>query len=330
MNETIMERLAGSVFGHAYGDAAGARLEFQSTLSERDVEDALQLKGGGVFHVAPGQVTDDTELSIQAFRALQRYRKEGGCVDDGLCEAYADWFNSEPFDIGMTTQNAFGGATSKRKMRFNVKTMNNMSESNGALMRCIPFALYAFEESLSKWDIYHLVCLDVSLTHYKTTVANLVFVYVMMVIYLYKGLDWDTIEAKLKGLCNTLGDSRIKDMLAGYDDYNTVNVAQCMGWDKHAFSLTLYCLKNKLTFVDAMRFVLSRGGDTDTNAAIVGGALGAKYGISSIPNLDKLINCTPNHGRGDFHPRVYHDYFLNTYRDFKTFHTIFSSEHNIP
>ena len=34
-------------------------------------------------------------------------------------------------------------------------------------------------------------------------------------------------------------------------------------------------------------------GDTDTNAAIVGGLLGAKYGLSSIPEhwVDNVINC---------------------------------------
>ena len=54
----------GSLLGGAYGDAAGARLEFKKQISAKDVQNAMLLKCGCIFQVAPGQVTDDTELSI--------------------------------------------------------------------------------------------------------------------------------------------------------------------------------------------------------------------------------------------------------------------------
>ena len=66
-----------------------------------------------------------------------------------------------------------------------------------------------------------------------------------------------------------------------------------MGWLQRAFVLSFYFLlrsvdysqKNKLNdlYKDAIRLTIQEGGDTDTNAAIVGGMLGALVGIKNLP-----------------------------------------------
>lgn len=71
---------------------------------------------------------------------------------------------------------------------------------------------------------------------------------------------------------------------------------------KHAFILTYYFLlkydpKDEATFFcDSIRQVIQLGGDTDTNAAIVGGMLGALLGLHNIPvyMIDKVMSydCT--------------------------------------
>ncbi len=43
-----------------------------------------------------------------------------------------------------------------------------------------------------------------------------------------------------------------------------------------------YYLNKQTSYNDALRDILLRGGDTDTNAAIVGGLLGAADGIDGI------------------------------------------------
>ena len=52
-----------------------------------------------------------------------------------------------------------------------------------------------------------------------------------------------------------------------------------------------YYLKKQDSYEDSIRNILSRGGDTDTNAAIVGGLLGAYYGIHRINQnwIEKVI-----------------------------------------
>jgi ADP-ribosylglycohydrolase len=52
---------------------------------------------------------------------------------------------------------------------------------------------------------------------------------------------------------------------------------------KIAFCWAFYYLKNNFSFEDAIRDIISRGGDTSINAAIVGGLIGALHGKSTIP-----------------------------------------------
>lgn len=298
----------GSLLGGAYGDAAGARLEFKKQISAKDVQNAMLLKGGGIFQVAPGQVTDDTELSIQLFRALEEYSlKENDNIDieEYIFAHYKVWYDSNPFDIGHTTRNAFNNADVAMDANLNAEIDNMDSESNGALMRCIPLAVFAYENQLNDDEIYTLVCKDVFLSHSKRTVANLVYLYITILVKLYQHKTWEEIKYEL----DFKQDTRNINIFKNFGKYDNVNVFENMGWDAHAFSLVLFCLENNYTFSKAISFVLKKGGDTDTNAAIVGGIMGAKYGYQCIPQLKKLLNYRPKHNRELFHPRIYLQHF---------------------
>jgi len=63
-----------------------------------------------------------------------------------------------------------------------------------------------------------------------------------------------------------------------------------MGWLKIAFNYSFYYLKHADNFRDEKDFfttkikqILLEGGDTDTNAAIVGGMIGGLVGFKNIP-----------------------------------------------
>ena len=44
-----------------------------------------------------------------------------------------------------------------------------------------------------------------------------------------------------------------------------------------------YYLNHNVSYQDALRDIIKRGGDTDTNACIVGGLLGAACGFNNLP-----------------------------------------------
>jgi ADP-ribosyl-[dinitrogen reductase] hydrolase len=67
-----------------------------------------------------------------------------------------------------------------------------------------------------------------------------------------------------------------------------LNPLKGIGWTKHAFVLSFYWLlildeEDQKCYHKAVRRTIQCGGDTDTNAAIVGGMVGALVGISAIP-----------------------------------------------
>jgi ADP-ribosyl-[dinitrogen reductase] hydrolase len=56
-----------------------------------------------------------------------------------------------------------------------------------------------------------------------------------------------------------------------------------IGWLKIAFCYSFHYLWKKTPYEKALKDILFKGGDTDTNAAIVGGLIGAIDGFDSIP-----------------------------------------------
>jgi len=305
---TIYEQMLGALYGHAYGDASGGRLEFRGVPSEREIKKAMALLGGGVFHLNPGQITDDGELTLQVFRALYDYfvENESPELDELFFQRFKEWFDSHPFDVGQTTRNAFQDATTRFAMLENVTMLNINSESNGALMRSVPHAIFAYAMNLDEDQLYDLVVMDVQLTHVKQCVIHLVYAYSIIILYILQGKDNSQIFDRLTEIANQLDDLKLSTML---DNYNTCfDVTKNIGWDKHAFSLVLYCLFNNYSFEHSIEYTLSLGGDTDTNAAIVGGVMGAKYGVQAIPFIDKLFN---SKGRKGFHPKEYIEKLVN-------------------
>lgn len=94
---TSEDAALGCVFGAFIGDAIGSRLEFKSSCSEQDVNDALLMEGGGSMGLGPGQVTDDSELAWSLAKGLI----ESGAILDlnKIVKYYGDWMNSSPFGI---------------------------------------------------------------------------------------------------------------------------------------------------------------------------------------------------------------------------------------
>ncbi len=80
-----------------------------------------------------------------------------------------------------------------------------------------------------------------------------------------------------------------------------------MGYVKHAFVLSMYCLirstdKSVDTFYEWIMYqILKLQGDTDTNCAIVGGVVGAYVGVHRIGQnqLRTLLECRQDWARSE-------------------------------
>ena len=66
-------------------------------------------------------------------------------------------------------------------------------------------------------------------------------------------------------------------------------------------------------FVEAMKETLLNGGDTDTNACIIGGLIGAAVGANKIPEKWKNFVITSSTIQGKYRPDIYHPSLISRF-----------------
>ena len=71
-----LDAATGCIIGAFCGDAIGATLEFPNEkITQKTVETAITLPGGGTHKLAPGQITDDSELAMCLMKAILEVKR---------------------------------------------------------------------------------------------------------------------------------------------------------------------------------------------------------------------------------------------------------------
>jgi ADP-ribosyl-[dinitrogen reductase] hydrolase len=296
-------------------ESAGARLEFQKKrFTKYEVNDAMHMTGPTTSGIYPGQITDDSEMEISLLSALVEGKNDEYFPLDRIAEKYIEWYNSKPFDIGQTTTYALLDATNASDMLTNAYEYNIDSESNGSLMRCIPLAIFGIKKDVE--TIINISFLESELTHSNKIVGEITGIYCVIISYILRKkinqtpINIDTILLLVTQLIKTeklLEWFVIGNKLTNLEDYNSL---QNEGHVKHAFIFVIYFLRNieKYTYENAISEVIQCGGDTDTNAKIVGNLFGAYYG-DCVPSYmsDIVLNfdCTTIEDRFFRRPEKY-------------------------
>jgi ADP-ribosylglycohydrolase len=332
MNETIdareLIRLGNqaitSFLGQMIGDALGARYEFALMhfgRSPRDVirsdqtsKGFLPMLGGGKFKVDPGQVTDDTEMALALLDSLLRNRQ---LVADDLVKSYRKWAASGPFDIGQNTRYIFTHPKNKRASdsrvlanRFDVESRERHGQdnlSNGAMMRLAPVGImlapmmhFAVKESglIIATNLINLAATDTSLSHSSETasIASAVFLALVAgnIAHGRKGVDFTLEIANIVARQDPLVKQVYDRAVAGQP--MSPPPTEKIGFLGTALHLALYrtiqVAREQLSFHRAMVATVELGGDTDTNAAIVGAAIGGLVELKEIPKewVEAVLN----------------------------------------
>jgi len=288
--DAVRDRMEGALWGAWMGDAAGAVLEFHPHVpTEADVARALAFPGGGVWKVAPGQITDDGELTLCLWAAV-RDAPDGATPEalaDRASQLYRRWYASKPFDIGVTTiRGVSAGGNDAATMRARAAQHNQGSQSNGALMRCTPLAVAAARFGWADAAAAAAARADASLTHPNPTVQAAVAAYVVQAAELIRSGDAAAAQAHAEAwIARDAGAAAptLQAWLAEARSDAPVAATDKQGWLKHAWVLAFRALHRGLGWEDAVRQTLLLGGDTDTNACIVGGLVGARVGASGLP-----------------------------------------------
>jgi ADP-ribosyl-[dinitrogen reductase] hydrolase len=267
----IEDRALAAYLGFATGDALGATVEFmtRSEIAER-YGVHKEIVGGGWLRLAPGQITDDTEMSLALGRSLLRCR---GLNPRDLCEEFAAWLKGRPIDVGNTCRRGI------RRYITDGTVEGEYFEGdagNGAAMRILPLALATIghPDLAETWTVA-----QGHTTHHHplSDAASLTLVRMLHVLLSGAGKD----------AARRIADDLVaQHRVFGFDPYR----GQCSAYVVDTMQTVLHFYFNTASFSDCVIETVNQGGDADTTGALAAMLAGATYGTAAIPKswLGKL------------------------------------------
>lgn len=271
------ERAIGSVLGLALGDALGAPFASKRANQIPDPVPALELAWTGR---TPGTTTDVTAMARNLVRSLV----ERGELDTrAVLARHIAWLGTRPPDVGNLTRIvlsrvADGAPDAARE--YVEQRGPEVSAGNGSVMYCAPLGVaYARRSD----ELFELAPALSALTHWDGRCRTACLAVTLAVAGLVRGepgdravIDAVTAVAKREGgeeleyLVEEAGRARPVD---GPD----------MGFTLFTAGLALQISAEGRGFEESLRYVVSLGGDTNTNAAVAGSLLGALHGRAGLP-----------------------------------------------
>ncbi|MGG1518151.1 ADP-ribosylglycohydrolase family protein [Paenibacillus oryzisoli] len=266
-NAELQDRIKGGLYGVAIGDALGGTTEFMGEAEVAAEYGYLtDIIGGGVWGLRPGEVTDDTMMTL--------------CVAEGLLASPADpvaaigerflaWYASRPKDIGNIVRRTLA---SYRGDWFAAALATHdalgQSAGNGTLMRCLPVALGCAELP----EVERLSRQQSAMTHYDERCAEACVIYNRIAHRLLRG------EGLAAAVRQELVGTAYADIAAG-----ALPGCEPTGYVVHTFRWVLYIVLEAADFSDAVQRAANLGGDSDTIGAIAGGLAGIACGFAQLP-----------------------------------------------
>jgi ADP-ribosyl-[dinitrogen reductase] hydrolase len=260
----VLNHACAAYLGLAIGDALGATTEFMTPGEIREKHKLhRRIIGGGWLYLKPGQVTDDTEMSLALGKALLL---AGQWDLKGIADNFLAWMKGKPVDIGATCRR--GIRDYMLKEQFEVP-YNEWDAGNGAAMRMAPVALFTLGDTslLQEYAVS-----QAHLTHNHSLSDAACVVIGRMVQQGILGTDRHKLHETTRELVAEYPTFRFNNYKGNASPY-VVDTLQTVF--HYLFSTT--------SFEDCLVGVVNQGGDADTTGAIAGMIAGAFYGLESIP-----------------------------------------------
>lgn len=284
--DKLKNAIKGALYGVAVGDALGAPLEFMSADQiERRHGLVTEMIGGGWLNVKPGEVTDDTQMTLAVAEGIVA-NPENPIEEVGA--RFIEWIASKPKDVGATCSTSIhhawtaGGNRPSESVWFEAskwtaKLNGNRSGGNGALMRTVYPGLF-YRQELEAVEVATAIA---QMTHWDNFSNRACEIYTDM-IYLITEAVYKQGDAADK-------DRIIDDTLQGTPYELNRNAKRTEELNPTGFVVdSMKCAVNAAfwnaeSFEEAIVSAANMGGDADTIAAITGGLAGAYFGYDAIP-----------------------------------------------
>lgn len=285
-----LDRLRGMFAGAFLGDARGAPHEFicnRKTIYTGKLEHVafLHTQFQGKKELSIGQITDDSEMTLTLMRQLvqdKTYNRENVIL------AYLAWANSGVWMMGKNTRALLKGVKTIKGYQNRMDRIEDKEslQSNGAMMRCSPLALF---------DNYkELLIQDASITNPSRVSFNCNLVYILALRLALLGYSPNKIYKRARKMANEPEVIQVFEDIDTLDSKEIRNVKINKGWCCNALWCTMYVCKYfdlfSCDYDECIRFIIKLGGDTDTNACIAGALIGAMLGYKKMMNKKNVYN----------------------------------------
>ncbi|HEY5674670.1 MAG TPA: ADP-ribosyl-[dinitrogen reductase] hydrolase [Malonomonas sp.] len=265
MRDAELVKKAQAVFlGVALGDALGATTEFMTPAEiKAQFKVHQKIRGGGWLGVKPGQVTDDTEMSLAIAQALLA---AGEWNLAGIADNFLGWMRNQPIDIGATVRKGIRTYMRTGELKMPV---NEWDAGNGALMRMAPVVLFTLGDdrllrrcSLEQAHLTH--------NHPLSDAACVSF--------------GQMVQAAMLGADRFQLHAMARQLVAGYPSFRFNNYkGLASGYVVDTLQTVLHYFFSTGSFEECLVKVVNQGGDADTTGAIAGMLSGAFYGLDELP-----------------------------------------------
>ena len=310
------DRCRGTMVGLAVGNLMGIRQEGKPRrlLRQRYPEGVREIEASSGY-------PDDDDLAQAIILAEASLAAVALDVED-LTRRFWVWGEENGLGMGGLTNEVltrFGGARPQRARGKGAKpreptgrpALNSAREAweesgrtaagNGAVMRCAPLAIrWVYDET----ELVRNTVVSAVATHYDPRCVWSSVVVNLALATLVQGAEVD--ESKLipraRIAMDTIGTALAPfgkaeesadapaDVLeairsAPGPDLGAMRLdGHYMGYTLKAMQVALWCAREAKDFEEALVTVVSAGGDTDTNGAVAGAVLGARFGNGAIPS----------------------------------------------
>jgi ADP-ribosyl-[dinitrogen reductase] hydrolase len=260
----LRSRALGAYLGLACGDALGATVEF---LMPQEIKAQFgthrEITGGGWLRLKPGQVTDDTEMSLYLGQAIL---DSGGWNQMAAADAFATWLKCKPVDVGATCRRGI-----RRYMLQGIVEgpPSDSDGGNGAAMRNLPVALF----TLGNDALFKLCSLEQArITHHHpfSDAGTLALGRMVQTLILGGGIK------ECRAIANRLIEQHRQFCLNPYPGRASGYIVDTVQTVLHHFFYTD-------NFESCVVETVNRGEDADTTGALAGMLAGALYGAEAIP-----------------------------------------------
>ncbi|MCI1964327.1 MAG: ADP-ribosylglycohydrolase family protein [Ancrocorticia sp.] len=283
----ILDRARGTLLAAACGDALGVPYEFDPRR-----ESNPQMIGGGLGPYAPGQWSDDTEMSICVAKvAATGLPLTGGNAPDRIGANFLDWLRDGALDVGIQTRAVLEAAQEMGRGDISDRltqaardyaAQSGRGAGNGALMRTAPVGLV----SLGSRETTARAAIAVArLTHADPLVDDSCVLWSEAIrhavmtgeIAIRPGLD--LLNPDSAAYWSAVIDDAEAGKANAHQNGFTVNALACAWqavWGARGLS-------GEAAIREGIVGAIRLGSDTDTVASIAGSLLGAAHGASSVP-----------------------------------------------